>query len=205
MLIALPKGRYIDISDKLLSAYNINRQDGLYHYSMQCGSENFYLLKSRDIARLVSEGVFDIGLCPDEWIKEASLSMTNNMNRIRPLTTQTFQSGGVRISILSKRGKCTEVRKIKKIATSFPNITRSYFSSMGKKCPDIVTVSGSVEAMAWGICDAVVDCVETGSTANRHRLEEIEILHDNLGLSFLRSAEHRNFDFIFENKNLQIA
>ena len=56
----------------------------------------------------------------------------------------------------------------KRIVTSFPNITGSFFKEIDEKLgvkTSITYVSGSVEAACGlGLADAVVDLVETGTT-----------------------------------------
>ena len=54
----------------------------------------------------------------------------------------------------------------KRIATSFPNITREFFSKLDpEKVTQVRELSGSVEAACGlGLADAVVDLVETGTT-----------------------------------------
>ncbi|MEZ6107453.1 MAG: ATP phosphoribosyltransferase [Pirellulaceae bacterium] len=52
----------------------------------------------------------------------------------------------------------------KRIATSFPNVTRQFLSEHGIEA-HLVLLTGSVEVMiALGVADAIVDLVETGST-----------------------------------------
>jgi ATP phosphoribosyltransferase len=58
----------------------------------------------------------------------------------------------------------------KRLATSFPNITRRYLAQH-KADAHLVNLGGSVEIMvALGVADAIVDLVETGSTLAANRL-----------------------------------
>jgi ATP phosphoribosyltransferase len=58
----------------------------------------------------------------------------------------------------------------KRIATSFPRITRTWLAARGVEA-HFVELSGSVEVMiALGVADAIVDLVETGSTLAANRL-----------------------------------
>ena len=62
----------------------------------------------------------------------------------------------------------------KKIATSYPNILREYFTSRGVTA-DIHEISGSVEiAPSIGLADAVCDLVSSGSTLFSNGLREVE-------------------------------
>ena len=61
----------------------------------------------------------------------------------------------------------------KRIATSFPRITRRWLTDRGVEA-HLVELSGSVEIMIQlGVADAVVDLVETGSTLAANRLRVI--------------------------------
>src|SRR6185436_10256824 len=58
----------------------------------------------------------------------------------------------------------------KRVATSFPNVTRRYLSSHQADV-HLVNLGGSVEIMiTLGVADAIVDLVETGSTLAANRL-----------------------------------
>lgn len=62
----------------------------------------------------------------------------------------------------------------KRIATSFPTVTRRYLSGHQAEA-HLVALSGSVEVMIQlGIADAIVDLVETGSTLAANRLRILE-------------------------------
>jgi ATP phosphoribosyltransferase len=62
----------------------------------------------------------------------------------------------------------------KRIATSFPRITRDWLAKRGVEA-HFVELSGSVEIMIMlGVADAIVDLVETGSTLAANRLRVLE-------------------------------
>ena len=62
----------------------------------------------------------------------------------------------------------------KRIATSFPNVTKRYLAEHGATA-HLVSLSGSVEVMIQlGVADAIVDLVETGSTLAANRLRILE-------------------------------
>lgn len=60
-----------------------------------------------------------------------------------------------------------------RIATSFPNLARRYFDSIGG-APEIVKISGSVEVTpALGVADAIVELTATGSSLQLNDLRSI--------------------------------
>jgi ATP phosphoribosyltransferase len=64
----------------------------------------------------------------------------------------------------------------KRIATSYPNIVRSFFEAQGVEA-DLHQISGSVEiAPSIGLADAIVDLVSSGSTLMSNGLVEVETI-----------------------------
>ena len=61
-----------------------------------------------------------------------------------------------------------------KVATKFTNITRQYYSGLGREI-DIIKLNGSIElAPILGLSDVIVDIVETGTTLRENNLRVIE-------------------------------
>jgi len=93
-----------------------------------------------------------------------------------------LEYGVCRLSIaVPKDGniKTVEDFKGKKIATSYPVLTKKFFSSKQIDV-DIVTLSGSVEiAPRLEIADAITDLVSTGGTLKANGLTEIEKIFDS--------------------------
>ena len=72
-----------------------------------------------------------------------------------------------------------DIKEGARIATSFPNMTKRYFESVGKKV-NIVTISGAAEIMPYiGVSDYVVDLVSTGSTLKMNRLREVAVIFES--------------------------
>jgi ATP phosphoribosyltransferase len=63
----------------------------------------------------------------------------------------------------------------RRVATSFPRITRGWLAERGVTDAHFVELSGSVEVMiTLGVADAIVDLVETGSTLAANRLRVLD-------------------------------
>lgn len=64
----------------------------------------------------------------------------------------------------------------KTIATSYPEILKTYLKEKGVKA-DLHVISGSVEiAPGIGLADAIFDIVSSGSTLVSNRLKEVEVV-----------------------------
>ena len=59
------------------------------------------------------------------------------------------------------------------VATKYPNIAKRYLEEMKKQC-EIIKLNGSLELYPnIGLCDAIIDLVETGSTLRANGLDII--------------------------------
>ncbi|KAJ3204145.1 ATP phosphoribosyltransferase (ATP-PRTase) (ATP-PRT) [Entophlyctis luteolus] len=132
-------------------------------------------LPAADIAQFVGNGNVDIGITGQDMIAEAAAN-------VEILLKLGF--GRCKLCVqapVSSPYKSASDLVGKRIATSFPNLTRAHFDSLesesDKGSTTIQFLSGSVEAScALGLADAIVDLVESGETmhaANLHAIETI--------------------------------
>jgi ATP phosphoribosyltransferase regulatory subunit len=125
-----------------------------------------FLAKAPDVITYVGHGVCDIGIAGKDTILEQGGTyyeiMDLNIGKCRfalaaPKETDFFGGFGS-----------------KTVATKYPQVTQTYFESLGMDV-DIIKIEGSVEiAPLLGLADAIVDIVETGTTLRENGLEVIE-------------------------------
>ena len=172
--IGLPsKGRLSDIAGDLLkqAGLSFRRQSrGLFARVSGLPVELIFL-RTDDIPTLCAEGAIDMGITGSDLLEESGGSAEVRMR---------LGVGRCRLAIcVPDDADLKSARDLdgKRIATSFPEITKRYLEKH-QASAHLVSLSGSVEVMIQlGIADAIVDLVETGSTlaANRLRiLEEID-------------------------------
>lgn len=131
---------------------------------------SFVFLPASDIATYVGEGNVDIGITGEDWVAESEA----NVNVLMELGF-----GQCRLCVQAPVvDMCDDPAVLagKRIVTSFPNLTKQYFSKLeGEGSPTKVkTVSGSVEvACGLGLADGIVDLVETGVTMRAAGLTEV--------------------------------
>lgn len=164
-LMAVPKkGRLYEKCLELLSGVGIRftraaRLDIAYCDSL---SLKLVFLPAKDIAQFVAEGNVDIGLTGQDMVAEAQVS-------VNELLKTGF--GKCKLALLAPvKNGITDPKDLvnKRIATSFPNLTRAFFQGLDPKGAGtkVRSISGSVEAACGlGLADAVVDLWETGTTA----------------------------------------
>ncbi|TWU40346.1 ATP phosphoribosyltransferase [Novipirellula aureliae] len=121
-------------------------------------------LRTDDIPTLCAEGAIDMGITGSDLVEEAGADIQLRMK---------LGVGRCRLAICvpddSPIQSASELDG-KRIATSFPEVTRRYLSTHGANA-HLVSLTGSVEVMIQlGVADAIVDLVETGSTLAANRL-----------------------------------
>ncbi len=166
------KGRLFDDTMNLLSEADIKVSASKRTLLVQ--SSNFPLevlyLRDDDIPQSVASGVADIGVVGEN----------------------EFVERGEEADIVSRLGfsKCRlslaipkeiDYRGVnwfngKKIATSYPNILRSFMKEKGINC-EIHVITGSVEiSPGIGLADGIFDIVSSGSTLVSNNLREVEVV-----------------------------
>lgn len=130
-------------------------------------------LPAADIATFVAEGNVDLGITGIDLVRE-------NMVEVDSIMELGF--GHCKLCVQApvvNKIENVEALAGKRIATSFPNLTKQFFKEYDEKLgvsTSIKYVSGSVEAACGlGLADAVVDLVETGTTM---RAAGLEVVHD---------------------------
>lgn len=169
--IALQKqGRLADGSTALLKRCGIGFSNGMG--KLRAEAEDFpleiFFLRDDDIPDYVADGVADIGIVGENVLAE-------NPKAVDVIEKLGF--GRCRLSLaVPKNLEYAGLDSLagKRIATSYPRILSSFFSSRGVAA-DIHEISGSVEiAPSIGLADAVCDLVSSGSTLFSNGLREVE-------------------------------
>ena len=126
-------------------------------------------VRAKDIPSFVGSGAVDLGITGQDQIADAEA----DVEEILPL-----EFGHCRLSVaVPESCPYRDVKDIpdgSRVATSFVNITRKYFESIGKKV-EVIEVTGAAEIMPYmNVSDFIVDLVSSGSTLKTNRLVEIQ-------------------------------
>lgn len=128
----------------------------------------YFLVKAADSITYVEHGVADIGVVGSDTLAEYEDNYYELMDLGIGKCSFIMASLPNR-DILNKVGHIT-------IGTKYPSVAREYFASKGKDV-EIIKIEGSVElAPILGLCDAIVDITETGSTLKENGL----VIYDNI-------------------------
>ncbi len=168
--IALPKGR---LGDKVYAAL---KQAGypcaaledpgrkLIFENSEAGVRYFWV-KPSDVAIYVERGAADLGIAGKDILLEYAPDVYELLD---------LGLGKCRMAVAAPKGFRDDTRRTLKVATKFPHIASSYYTSLGRDI-DIIKLNGSIEiAPMLGLSDVIVDIVETGSTLRENDLEVVE-------------------------------
>jgi ATP phosphoribosyltransferase len=165
--IGIPsKGRLSELAIELLNQAGLQfrRQERTLFALVKQLPVDIIFLRTDDIPVLCAEGAIDLGISGSDLVQESRAELDTRM---------ALGVGRCRLSLCVPDSLClTSVADLqgKRIATSFPNITRLYLAQQNVNA-HLVELSGSVEIMiTLGVADAIVDLVETGSTLAANRL-----------------------------------
>jgi ATP phosphoribosyltransferase len=193
--IAIQKsGRLSEDSMNLLKRCGIRFSNGLG--KLRSDAENFpleiFFLRDDDIPEYVADGVADIGIVGENVLAETEKAVA----RIEKLNF-----GKCRLSLaVPKNFRYESVRDFegKRIATSYPNILRRFFSANAVNV-EIHSISGSVEiAPSIGLADAVCDLVSSGSTLFTNGLREVETVMNSEAVLVARPALEKDLQNVLD-------
>lgn len=173
--IALPnKGRLNQSAIKLMNQIGFPVPDSSNRTLLaEFGKGRYQVLLARaqDIPEFVEMGAADLGITGLDLVMETARKVD---------TVMTLDFGKCRLVVAVPDESAIEtVEQVKDgctVATCFPNLTKAYFSKLGKNV-NIAEVSGATEvAPQVGLADVITDLTETGSTLKLNHLKEIGVI-----------------------------
>ena len=172
--IALPnKGRLADDTRELFGDAGLpvlSRGDRALSASLG-GEFEALFVRAQDIPEFVADGVADVGVTGWDLVRESGR-----------LVERRLDLGFGECRLIAATRDDSDVQTIDdiaagtRVATSFPNTTRSFFEERNQDV-EIVPISGAAEiAPLMGIAEIIVDITSTGSTLKVNGLREIGTL-----------------------------
>jgi ATP phosphoribosyltransferase len=164
------KGRLYEDTMNLLTEADIKVSTSKRTLLVQ--SSNFPIevlfLRDDDIPQTVADGVADIGIVGENEFLERG-------EDAEVISRLGFSKCRLSLAIPNKSAYTgLDWFEGKKIATSYPNILRSFMKEKGINA-DIHVITGSVEiSPGIGLADAIFDIVSSGSTLISNNLNEVE-------------------------------
>ena len=165
--IALTKGRLEKETVKLLDKANFGTEElknkgRKLVFNDTIEEIKYFLVKAADSITYVEHGVADIGIVGKDTLMESD----NNYYEVLDLG---IGKCGFIVASLPEKDVFKKVGHIK-IGTKYPRVAREYFKKRGMDV-EIIKIEGSVElSPILGLCDAIVDIMETGTTLKENGL-----------------------------------
>ena len=160
------KGRLAELAGQILAdaGLSFRRTDRSLFARCKDMPVEVTFLRTDDIPVLTAEGAIDLGITGADLVAESGAEVVHRLD---------LGVGTCRLALCVPDDSAIEGPAQlagKRIATSFPRITRQWLATHGVEAR-FVELTGSVEVMiALGVADAIVDLVETGSTLAANRL-----------------------------------
>jgi ATP phosphoribosyltransferase len=196
LTIALPKGRLFRASVTLLEKIHCSAE-GLGEgrrlvFEDAKRQTRFLILRPVDIPTYVEYGAADVGIVGKDVIDEGDRDVYEPLDlKFGRCRLVVAQPGG-----MPKERSLTDWSYIR-VATKFPRITERYYN--GKGVPvEIIRLSGSIElAPLVGLCERIVDLVETGRTLAENGLVEVgEVMRVTARLIVNRASQKTKYEQI---------
>jgi ATP phosphoribosyltransferase len=171
LTIALPKGRIaedtLNIFEQLFDRKFVFDDRKLI---LETDDFRFLLVRNQDVPTYVYNRSADIGVVGLDVLEEKGLDIVKLLD---------LGIGKCRVCVGMKEGETIDYSKPEiKVATKMVNITKRYFAKKAMAV-DVIKLYGSIElAPLVGLCDAIVDIVETGTTMKQNGLEVVEEVMD---------------------------
>lgn len=186
LTIALPKGRLLDPSMKLLESvgYDLHEVSETRKLVIENDLARFLIAKPMDVSIYVEYGAADVGIVGEDALRESECDVYEPYQL--PFGFCRLVVAGKREYLDSDWKTLTGLR----VATKYPNAAQKYFSARGLAA-EIIQVYGSVElAPAVGLADLIVDVVDTGRTLKENGLIELDQVFKSQATLIVNRAAH---------------
>jgi ATP phosphoribosyltransferase len=181
MRVAVPnKGRLHDPTVELLEKAGLEIHNGaerkLYAETTDPEIDVLYA-RAADIPEYVAEGAADVGITGLDQTHEAEVDLTDHLD---------LGFGECKLVLAApEEDGVSSVEELagKRVATEFPNVSRSFFKDRGVDV-ELIHVTGATELTPHaGMADAVIDITSTGTTLEVNNLEVVgEVLESSVRL-----------------------
>ena len=167
------KGRLSELASALLAdaGLSFRRTDRNLFARCKDVPVEITFLRTDDIPVLAAEGAIGLGITGADLVAESGAEVVHRLD---------LGVGHCRLALcVPDDSTISDVKQLagRRIATSFPRVTRGWLAERGVTDAHFVELSGSVEVMiTLGVADAIVDLVETGSTLAANRLRVLDAI-----------------------------
>ncbi len=184
LVLGIPKGSLQESTIRLFrqAGWRISLSDRNYFPEINDSEMSCSICRAQEMSRYVENGTFDVGLTGKDWIMENDSDVVVITDLIYSKVSQRPARWVLAVPMDSPVRELKDLQG-KKIATELVNFTRRYFAAEGIDV-EVEFSWGATEAkVIAGLCDAIVEVTETGTTmrANGLRIAR-ELMQSNTQL-----------------------
>ncbi len=215
---AIPKGSLEKATFDLLERvwYKVHGRERTYRPTVDDPSIELKMLRPQEIPIFVSEGLHDLGITGQDWIRETKadvdILLKLGYGKIKLVVALPRALGINSLSDLFKEFWRTQ-RKVR-VSTEYPSISAEYIKSnpfyrrsFGGQDPYVITPwwrtgtnglvciylsFGATEAKPPEDTDVIIDLTETGTTLERNNLKIIETVFESQAVLIANRQSLRN-------------
>jgi len=175
--IGIPKGSLENATIELFrrSGWRISVSSRSYFPSVDDEEIRCTLVRAQEMSRFVEMGTLDVGLTGKDWVLENGSDVVVVQDLIY---SKTSASPARWVLVVSEDSPIHKLKDLegRKVFTELVNFTRRYFADRKIKV-DVEFSWGATEGkVIEGLCDAIVEVTETGSTLRANGLRIVEEL-----------------------------
>jgi ATP phosphoribosyltransferase len=172
--LALPKGRILTEALTLFARAGYDLRAALHPsrrliFDLPGDGLRVILVRGSDVPTYIDYGAADAGIAGRDVIEEQGLDLYEPLD---------LGIGRCRLVLAEPLDRPVDERAAihLRIATKYPRFTRRWLDERGQSA-EVIKLFGSIElAPDAGLCDRIVDLVDTGETLREHRLREVTTL-----------------------------
>ncbi len=195
LTIALPKGRIADETlDRFEKAFNEKFVFEDRKLILEKSGFKFLNVRNQDVPTYVMHGAADLGVVGLDVLEEKEYDLIKLLD---------LKLGKCKVAFGLRAGESLNFDKSKiTIATKHEKIAKKFFEEKAMAV-EIIKLYGSIElAPLVGLCDCIVDIVETGETMKQNGLEVgPTIMESSAHLIVNKNSFYAKKDLIFDLKD----
>jgi ATP phosphoribosyltransferase len=175
--VGIPKGSLENATIELFkkSGWKISVSSRSYFPIVDDDEMRCTLARAQEMSRFVEVGTLDVGLTGKDWILENGSNVVVVQDLIY---SKTSASSARWVLVVAEDSPVRQLKDLegKKVFTELVNFTKRYFAERNIKV-DVEFSWGATEGkVIEGLCDAIVEVTETGSTLRANKLRIVEEL-----------------------------
>jgi ATP phosphoribosyltransferase len=175
--VGIPKGSLENATIELFrrSGWRISVSSRSYFPSVDDDEIRCTLVRAQEMSRFVEMGTLDVGLTGKDWVLENGSDVVVVQELIY---SKTSASPARWVLVVAEDSPIHQLKDLegRKVFTELVNFTRRYFAERKIKV-DVEFSWGATEGkVIEGLCDAIVEVTETGSTLKANGLRIVEEL-----------------------------